>query len=390
MLHTILGHGFTKKSGPVEVGDLSEFFELYSNPRDLEFMSTNLLKVIRYEYPQADHIGLLREFNQLVFGKRAEYYEQFKLLENGGVSSGRLEKVNTPEQEPHVARESASEGESFDVFSESDSEKSDKHPENEDSMLEMNTSNVRAFGVFDGVGGSKAGSKASRMVKNHLERELQNIPQHYTYSEVEDYLRKSLLDANEAILEQAKLDETDMASTAVVCVLWKNPENNTQKLIVAHVGDSRAYLLRKGELMSLTVDHSQLNSFFTNPEDKKKFQNITSNYGDVEKIIEEAKKQLHIDTKTEDSIRLLYKIEEDQIIRQALGRENTEPEIHSYDIDATDELFLCSDGVSDNIYENKLAEFLRENSSVSDIKNFAKNANRKPDDISLMRVKMSR
>lgn len=396
LVHKTLGHAVNKKSKKIEVDDLSQFYERYKNPKDLEYMSTELLKVIRNEYPNAEHLGLLREFNHLVFGKRAEYYEQYKLIEMGILANTEkvTENLNTEtilerKEQNQSGFESANEIDLANMRSESTSEGkegADKSRENQDAVLELQSAG--AFGVFDGVGGSEAGSKASRIIRNHLETELQNIPKHLSLIQAEEYIKKTLLDSNEVLLEQARRDKTDMATTAVVCIPWKDSESQKYKLIVAHVGDSRAYQMRGGELHQLTVDHSRLNSFIKDPETRKKFQKITSNSLGVEEIIKKAKSQLRIDEDTERSIRLLYQMRDEQQIKQALGRENVEPTVHSYDIEPGDEYFLCSDGITDNLMDDEILKHMLKNGSMTDIKNVAKKANRKPDDISALRIQI--
>jgi protein phosphatase len=68
----------------------------------------------------------------------------------------------------------------------------------------------------------------------------------------ERILREAVLRANRAILEAARdrPGQEGMGTTVVACLLRR------QRLTVAHVGDSRLYRFRRGQLEQMTVDHS--------------------------------------------------------------------------------------------------------------------------------------
>lgn len=102
--------------------------------------------------------------------------------------------------------------------------------------------------VADGMGGHKAGEIASQMVVD-LVRQLYYDDQS---PNVERSLRHAIEEANRQIYQQAQeiAQERGMASTIAAAVI------RGDELHVAHVGDSRIYLLRAGELKQLTEDHS--------------------------------------------------------------------------------------------------------------------------------------
>jgi protein phosphatase len=104
------------------------------------------------------------------------------------------------------------------------------------------------FIVADGMGGHAAGELASKMAAD-------NIP--LTYSKLinnspADAIRTAIEDANSQIHTrgQANIGFHGMGTTSSVLLL--RPEG----AMVAHVGDSRIYRLRKGQLEQLTFDHS--------------------------------------------------------------------------------------------------------------------------------------
>lgn len=118
---------------------------------------------------------------------------------------------------------------------------------NEDIYVAMDLQGT--FLVADGMGGHAAGEIASSMaaetVESFLEEEDRN-------SKTEVLLQNAVQQANTRVY-QAQMQKKEfrgMGSTLTVLALTEN------RFHVAHVGDSRAYLYRNGELRQLTQDHS--------------------------------------------------------------------------------------------------------------------------------------
>jgi len=101
--------------------------------------------------------------------------------------------------------------------------------------------------VADGMGGSLAGEVASQLAVDCVLREYQDGED----SILED-LRRAVESANQIVHDQsvAYPDLRGMGTTCTAVVL-RGPE-----AYLAHVGDSRAYLVRKGSIRQLTQDHS--------------------------------------------------------------------------------------------------------------------------------------
>lgn len=112
---------------------------------------------------------------------------------------------------------------------------------NEDNLF------VRAplFVVADGMGGAQAGEVASEMAVHSFEPGLPN-------GTPADGLVKVIEDANRRIHEMSRAEEQRAGMGTTVTAAYVGEEDVT----VAHVGDSRAYLLRDGDLIRLTKDHS--------------------------------------------------------------------------------------------------------------------------------------
>lgn len=101
------------------------------------------------------------------------------------------------------------------------------------------------FAVADGMGGHKAGEVASNIAIEHLKAISAQQPDIWS-------LEKVFISANQAIATRA-LDESQCAGMGTtLTALWLAPND----VLVAHVGDSRAYLLRDGKLEQITTDHS--------------------------------------------------------------------------------------------------------------------------------------
>ncbi|MCX7740654.1 MAG: Stp1/IreP family PP2C-type Ser/Thr phosphatase [Meiothermus sp.] len=116
---------------------------------------------------------------------------------------------------------------------------------NEDAVAQMVTPYGGIFIVADGMGGHRTGEVASQMaVDRVLEMLRQSEPSPQTLLEAYEA-------ANEAIyLAGQKPESRGMGTTCTT--LWLD----LPYALIAHVGDSRAYLLRDGEFTQLTQDHS--------------------------------------------------------------------------------------------------------------------------------------
>lgn len=107
------------------------------------------------------------------------------------------------------------------------------------------------FIVADGMGGHAAGEVASEMAVEIIAKELGNI-RTLADDAVNDRMRTAIRSANQAIFERtlAEADKRGMGTTTTVLVLF------ARRYLIGQVGDSRAYLLRGGQLLQLTKDHS--------------------------------------------------------------------------------------------------------------------------------------
>jgi serine/threonine protein phosphatase PrpC len=173
------------------------------------------------------------------------------------------------------------------------------------------------FVVADGMGGAQSGEVASRIVVQTFE---QGLPDHGSPVE---RLATRVQEANAAIHKRSETEDENagMGTTVTAAMLGDD------HVAIAHVGDSRAYLLRGGELKRLTQDHSL-----------------------VDELVRQGK--LTEEQAAEHPQR--------SIITRALGPEATvEVDTWSYPARADDLVLLCSDGLTSMISETRIEEILR-------------------------------
>lgn len=203
-----------------------------------------------------------------------------------------------------------------------------KRAHNEDSFLAMADAGV--FVVADGVGGRDSGEVASAMCVDafrareaDLRARLQayaNAPGIETRNAVLTLIDAILQHASKAIYETAEAEGRQGMTTTVVVAA---ASGNTAFL--AHVGDSRAYMIRSGETRQLTEDHSMVNELVRTGK----------------MSLEEARASRHR-----------------HVITRAVGLYPTvQPSLASVDLLPGDRLLLCSDGLSDVVSAEQIAKF---------------------------------
>lgn len=105
----------------------------------------------------------------------------------------------------------------------------------------------RFAAVADGMGGHRAGEVASAIAVTEFSRWLR-----WAARPDEDALNHAVAEANHAIYMEAKKDPLKAGMGTTLTAVWLD----TSDVYLAHVGDSRAYLYRKGALIQLSRDHS--------------------------------------------------------------------------------------------------------------------------------------
>lgn len=115
---------------------------------------------------------------------------------------------------------------------------------NQDALIESPADGL--WGVADGMGGHKGGETASAGARDGLMEQLAGkAPE-------QDALRIAIGAVNRRLFLQQKEDEKLSGMGTTLTALWFSPDC----VYIGHVGDSRAYRLRDGQLKQITEDHS--------------------------------------------------------------------------------------------------------------------------------------
>jgi PPM family protein phosphatase len=192
-----------------------------------------------------------------------------------------------------------------------------------------------AFVVCDGVGGAAAGEVASHLATeaflNSLSHPLKAAHTHngtapYPTNHPHTRLQRAVCAANHAVFQRAQKSRALRGmGTTLVALLWEETPDSPA-LWLAHVGDSRCYLFRRGSLHLLTQDHSL-----------------------VEEQIR-AGLLSRIDAST-SPIR--------NIITRAVGSEPTvAPDIAAHPAESGDLFLLASDGLTREVDDDEIAQIL--------------------------------
>ena len=106
--------------------------------------------------------------------------------------------------------------------------------------------------VCDGIGGAKAGDVASLMATKFIGESFASIEGFDSITDGEAWFKEAIKKANDKIFTATATsdDYAGMGTTLVGALIVKN------EIIVANVGDSRAYVLYKDVLRQVTLDHS--------------------------------------------------------------------------------------------------------------------------------------
>jgi protein phosphatase len=105
--------------------------------------------------------------------------------------------------------------------------------------------------VLDGMGGASAGDVASQTARDTIAEFIRQNRRSTTSGRV--LLDAAIQAASRAVHQaaSARQDRHGMGTTVVACLI-----ESDKRAVIAHVGDSRAYLLRGGRLIQLTRDHT--------------------------------------------------------------------------------------------------------------------------------------
>lgn len=118
---------------------------------------------------------------------------------------------------------------------------------NEDRYAVIESQSGLAWLVCDGMGGATGGELAAQLAIDAIRRDLENLPARSP----EVALKGAIFEANRIIVLRRQNRAFAGMGTTIVSVIFNGPE-----VVVASVGDSRAYLIRDGAIQQLTTDHT--------------------------------------------------------------------------------------------------------------------------------------
>ena len=189
---------------------------------------------------------------------------------------------------------------------------------NEDALL----SRSPLFVVADGMGGAQAGEVASQLAVEAFKRGVDDSPA------PEEALARLAQEANTRIHERSHSHTEQAGMGTTLTALYVGPED----VAIAHVGDSRAYCWRAGELIRLTEDHS---------------------------LVDELMRQGRLTPEEAEEH------PQRSVITRALGPElDVEVDTRSFRARPGDVYLLCSDGLTTMVSEDAVAAVLREHADL--------------------------
>ena len=219
----------------------------------------------------------------------------------------------------------------FEFFSQTDTGR--VRSNNEDSIAVDDSCGVAV--LADGMGGYAAGEVASGMacdfIKSELGRWLHEASSNASDGDVKRAMDICVDNANRAIFGAANSNPTyaGMGTTLVMGVF------RSGRLLMGHIGDSRGYRWRAGQLQQITKDHSLLQ------------EQIDAGMLTPEQAQFAANKNL---------------------VTRALGVEDmAQLETHLHEIQSGDVYLMCSDGLSDMLRDPQIADVMSAHTSLADM-----------------------
>ena len=180
--------------------------------------------------------------------------------------------------------------------------------------------------VCDGMGGASGGRLASSIAADMVSRKIEkSYNRSMTGVSVENMLLSAITTANVTVFDRSSVDSRlkGMGTTIVACVV------KGSAACIAHVGDSRAYIISENSIRQITKDHSLVQEMLDKGQ-------ITKEQFDNHPI--------------------------KNIITRALGvDEEIEIDFDYIDVSENDVIILCSDGLSGFVRPERILEIYNNN-----------------------------
>jgi serine/threonine protein phosphatase PrpC len=199
---------------------------------------------------------------------------------------------------------------------------------NEDSfkIIVGDNSCYFAFIVADGMGGHKCGELASRVAVEYISDSIEQASQNLAFPEKRSEALKRIVEGTNAAVYQKSLElpeASGMGTTLTMAVVTQSD------ITVAHVGDSRLYIVRDENIRQITEDHSYIEELI-----KK---------GTITRDEAENHPQKHI-------------------ITRAIGSSlEIDIDITNMTIDSGDIFVLCTDGLTNMVSSEQILKTVKEN-----------------------------
>ena len=213
-----------------------------------------------------------------------------------------------------------------------------KRTNNEDNFAVIQSAGL--YVLADGMGGHASGQVASTMCVSHVAQYIcemarqpgfkLSFPTKPEWSFEAKLLANAIMYANERVFIQSCKDRSMEGMGTTVTAIFNAPHG----LVLAHVGDSRIYRVRKGEITQMTRDHSLMNHLIDKgelrPEDVANFANKN-------------------------------------VILRAIGlKDEVEVDIKEVPREKGDIYMMCSDGLSDLVSDSMICKTIAEAHTLDD------------------------
>jgi serine/threonine protein phosphatase PrpC len=186
------------------------------------------------------------------------------------------------------------------------------------------------FALCDGMGGAAAGEIASRIAVDTLIERLCEAGSHDNRRKV---LEEAIADANQRVHLRASKDAAlhGMGTTLVALAVGGD------RALIGNVGDSRCYLFRQGRLTRQTLDHSLV-------DEQVRLGQLTQDEADHSPLR--------------------------NVITRAIGTQvSVSPDISELTMRPGDIILLCSDGLTKEVPDQRIAAILAETAHPDDLCN---------------------
>jgi protein phosphatase len=196
--------------------------------------------------------------------------------------------------------------------------------------------------LSDGIGGHRAGEVAAELAVNHIMQVVARSDGRHIRNTIED----AVSEASDAIAAHSDSNKNLKGMGATCAIAWIVGD----KLHTAYVGDSRIFLMRGGRIQQLTVDHTwvqeAIDKGILTPEKAREHPNVH--------VI---RRYLGSPTPPEPDFRLkLFNDEGDQHAENNQGLQLLPNDI----------LLLCSDGLTDLVWNDEILELVRSKPNVKE------------------------